>query len=228
MVAPYFYVLCALQHEFAMLISSLLKAIVAKVASYQVIRVAVRNVAAMAGSRPGGDAPRVCSPGLAGCPCPRAAPARRDTMALPWRAADASPCARVSRPAPRREGQAMTQHLGALALLVADYDEAIAWYTRALGFELVEDTDMGGGKRWVLLAPPGSCETRHNRSRGGHVVRLPWLPEGAAHGPIRYDPVERGAAGARRTCRRARRPGNAVPHLPLAGAGVRAQSCARA
>ena len=54
----------------------------------------------------------------------------------------------------------MKQHLGALALLVADYDEAIAWYTRALGFELTEDTDMGGGKRWVLLAPPGSSETR--------------------------------------------------------------------
>ena len=54
----------------------------------------------------------------------------------------------------------MKQHLGALALLVADYDEAIAWYTRALGFELIEDTDMGGGKRWVLLAPPGSGETR--------------------------------------------------------------------
>ncbi len=54
----------------------------------------------------------------------------------------------------------MTQHLGALALLVADYDEAIAWYTRALGFALVEDTDLGHGKRWVLLAPPGSRETR--------------------------------------------------------------------
>jgi catechol 2,3-dioxygenase-like lactoylglutathione lyase family enzyme len=54
----------------------------------------------------------------------------------------------------------MTQHLGALALLVNDYDEAIAWYTRALGFELVGDTDMGNGKRWVLLAPPGSQETR--------------------------------------------------------------------
>jgi catechol 2,3-dioxygenase-like lactoylglutathione lyase family enzyme len=54
----------------------------------------------------------------------------------------------------------MNQHLGALALLVADYDEAIAWYTRALGFELIEDTDMGNGKRWVLLAPSGSSETR--------------------------------------------------------------------
>jgi catechol 2,3-dioxygenase-like lactoylglutathione lyase family enzyme len=54
----------------------------------------------------------------------------------------------------------MKQHLGALALVVADYDEAIAWYTRALRFEVVEDTDLGGGKRWVLLAPPGSHETR--------------------------------------------------------------------
>ena len=54
----------------------------------------------------------------------------------------------------------MAQHLGALALLVSDYDEAIAWYTRALGFELVEDIDMGHGKRWVLMAPPGSHETR--------------------------------------------------------------------
>ena len=53
----------------------------------------------------------------------------------------------------------MKQHLGALALLVDHYDEAIAWYTRALGFELIEDMDQGR-KRWVLLAPPGSSETR--------------------------------------------------------------------
>lgn len=54
----------------------------------------------------------------------------------------------------------MKQYLGSVALVVADYDEAIAWYTQALGFALVEDTDMGGGKRWVLLAPPGAGETR--------------------------------------------------------------------
>jgi catechol 2,3-dioxygenase-like lactoylglutathione lyase family enzyme len=52
------------------------------------------------------------------------------------------------------------QHIGSIALVVADYDEAIAWYTRALRFELVEDTNLGGGKRWVLLAPPGARETR--------------------------------------------------------------------
>ncbi len=46
-------------------------------------------------------------------------------------------------------------HIGAISLLVADYDAAIAWFTQHLGFALVEDTDMGGGKRWVKVAPPG-------------------------------------------------------------------------
>jgi catechol 2,3-dioxygenase-like lactoylglutathione lyase family enzyme len=42
-----------------------------------------------------------------------------------------------------------------VALVVRDYDEAIEWYTGCLGFELLEDRDMGGGKRWVIVAPPG-------------------------------------------------------------------------
>ena len=46
--------------------------------------------------------------------------------------------------------------IATLALLVRDYDEAIAWFTRCLGFELAEDIDMGGGKRWVVVRPPGS------------------------------------------------------------------------
>ncbi len=54
----------------------------------------------------------------------------------------------------------MKQHIGSIALVVADYDEAIAWYTRALGFSLVEDTPQGGDKRWVVVAPPGAQETR--------------------------------------------------------------------
>ncbi len=53
----------------------------------------------------------------------------------------------------------MTQRLHAVALLVRDYDEAIRWYTTALGFELLEDTDMGAGKRWVCVAPRGSSGT---------------------------------------------------------------------
>jgi catechol 2,3-dioxygenase-like lactoylglutathione lyase family enzyme len=46
-------------------------------------------------------------------------------------------------------------HLGAISLLVADYDAAIAWFTASLGFTLGENTDMGGGKRWVKVLPPG-------------------------------------------------------------------------
>ena len=42
--------------------------------------------------------------------------------------------------------------LALTALLVRDYDEAIDWYTRVLGFRLVSDEDQGGGKRWVVIA----------------------------------------------------------------------------
>ena len=38
-------------------------------------------------------------------------------------------------------------------LLVADYDAAIAWYTRALGFRVFEDRPLGDGKRWVQIGP---------------------------------------------------------------------------
>jgi catechol 2,3-dioxygenase-like lactoylglutathione lyase family enzyme len=52
------------------------------------------------------------------------------------------------------------QHIGFVTLLVRDYDEAKAYYTDILGFDAVEDTPLGGGKRWLLVAPPGSRETR--------------------------------------------------------------------
>ena len=54
----------------------------------------------------------------------------------------------------------MKQSIGAVALLVRDYDEAISFYTTKLRFELAEDTPIGDGKRWVLLTPPGSKEGR--------------------------------------------------------------------
>lgn len=47
----------------------------------------------------------------------------------------------------------MAQTLGYLTFLVREYDEAIAYFTRALGFTLLEDSDLGGGKRWVLVGP---------------------------------------------------------------------------
>ncbi|GGD44523.1 VOC family protein [Pseudoxanthomonas indica] len=53
----------------------------------------------------------------------------------------------------------MSQTLALITVLVDDYDRAIAHYTGALGFELREDTDLGNGKRWVRVAPPGSRET---------------------------------------------------------------------
>jgi len=53
----------------------------------------------------------------------------------------------------------MPQKLGYIALVVRDYDEAIAFYTNKLQFQLIKDTDLGNGKRWVLVRPPGSTGT---------------------------------------------------------------------
>lgn len=47
----------------------------------------------------------------------------------------------------------MAQHLALLSLLVRDYDEALAFYVGKLGFSRVEDSDLGGGKRWVVVSP---------------------------------------------------------------------------
>jgi catechol 2,3-dioxygenase-like lactoylglutathione lyase family enzyme len=49
-------------------------------------------------------------------------------------------------------------HLGLMTLVVRDYDEAIAYYRDALGFELREDTLRTDGSRWVVVAPPGAAE----------------------------------------------------------------------
>jgi catechol 2,3-dioxygenase-like lactoylglutathione lyase family enzyme len=49
----------------------------------------------------------------------------------------------------------MPRRIALVSLLVADYDEAIAFYVGKLGFSLVEDTDMGHGKRWVVVSPGG-------------------------------------------------------------------------
>ena len=54
----------------------------------------------------------------------------------------------------------MTQKIATLALVVADYDEAIEFYRDKLGFSLVADTPLGGDKRWVLVAPPGGNGAR--------------------------------------------------------------------
>lgn len=51
----------------------------------------------------------------------------------------------------------MQQHLAQIAIVVKDYDEAIAFYTQKLHFTLLEDTVLSETKRWVRVAPPGSA-----------------------------------------------------------------------
>lgn len=53
----------------------------------------------------------------------------------------------------------MRQDIVLFAVTVLDYDQAIAFYTAKLGFELIEDTDLGNAKRWVRVRPPGSTGT---------------------------------------------------------------------
>lgn len=59
----------------------------------------------------------------------------------------------------------MSPRIASIALLVRDYDEAIEWFTRALGFELLEDAELDDGKRWVRVAPRASA-------RGGGAALL--------------------------------------------------------
>ncbi len=53
----------------------------------------------------------------------------------------------------------MQQSIVHVSIVVRDYDEAIHYYTQILGFTLLEDTDLGEGKRWVTVSPPGSNAT---------------------------------------------------------------------
>jgi catechol 2,3-dioxygenase-like lactoylglutathione lyase family enzyme len=63
--------------------------------------------------------------------------------------------------------------LALTALLVRDYDEAIGFYVGKLGFALAEDTDMGGGKRWVVVRPKGSeAGLLLAKATGGQAARI--------------------------------------------------------
>ena len=53
----------------------------------------------------------------------------------------------------------MKQKIAHFALVVKDYDAAIAFYTKKLNFDLIEDTVLSDTKSWVLVAPKGSTET---------------------------------------------------------------------
>lgn len=69
----------------------------------------------------------------------------------------------------------MNQRIAHMALVVNDYDEAIAFYTQKLHFELIEDTVLNDQKRWVLIAPPGSLDVHRTclllaKASGAHQV----------------------------------------------------------
>jgi catechol 2,3-dioxygenase-like lactoylglutathione lyase family enzyme len=51
------------------------------------------------------------------------------------------------------------QRIAAIAIIVDDYDRAIDYYTKVLGFTLLEDIPEGQDKRWVMVAPPGDGRT---------------------------------------------------------------------
>lgn len=77
----------------------------------------------------------------------------------------------------------MNQHLSLVSLVVADYDEAIAFFTGALNFELCEDTPLGGGKRWVVMRPSGrsGCGLLLAKADGPVQARASAIrPEGAS------------------------------------------------
>jgi len=50
----------------------------------------------------------------------------------------------------------VSQKLALLSLLVPDYDAGIAFFVAVMGWDLLEDTDLGEGKRWVRVSPQGA------------------------------------------------------------------------
>jgi len=50
----------------------------------------------------------------------------------------------------------MNQRISYVSVLVDDYDKAVDYYTRVLGFDLIDDRPIEHGKRWVLVRPAGS------------------------------------------------------------------------
>jgi catechol 2,3-dioxygenase-like lactoylglutathione lyase family enzyme len=68
----------------------------------------------------------------------------------------------------------MNKHIALITYLVRDYDKAIRWFRAALDFVLFEDTDMGGGKRWVVMGPATESGARFLLAKAA-------TPEQAAH-----------------------------------------------
>ena len=70
----------------------------------------------------------------------------------------------------------MKQSIFHVALVVRDYDEAIAFYTKTLNFTLIEDTyQPAQDKRWVVVAPPGSTGTSLLLARASRLEQEPFV-----------------------------------------------------
>ena len=70
----------------------------------------------------------------------------------------------------------MKQSIVHIALVVKDYDEAIAFYTKTLHFTLIEDTyQPEQDKRWVVVSPPGSMGTTLLLARASKPEQLPFI-----------------------------------------------------
>jgi catechol 2,3-dioxygenase-like lactoylglutathione lyase family enzyme len=70
----------------------------------------------------------------------------------------------------------MQQAIVHVALIVRDYDEALAFYVGKLGFQVVEDTDQPGQhKRWVVVSPPGSGGTSLLLARASKPEQAPFI-----------------------------------------------------
>ena len=79
----------------------------------------------------------------------------------------------------------MARRLAGVAFLAPEYDSAIAWFCRALGFELIEDSDLGAGKRWVVVAPDRHAGARFVIAKAADARQLAAVGE-AAGGRVAY------------------------------------------
>jgi catechol 2,3-dioxygenase-like lactoylglutathione lyase family enzyme len=61
--------------------------------------------------------------------------------------------------------------LGLVTFVAREYDEAIGFFVGKLDFELAEDTDMGEGKRWVVVAPASGSNSGLNSSASLLIAR---------------------------------------------------------
>ncbi len=76
----------------------------------------------------------------------------------------------------KKGGIELKQAIVHVALVVEDYDEAIAFYTGQLDFELIEDTyQPEQDKRWVVISPPGSQGATVLLARASKPEQVPFV-----------------------------------------------------